>query len=307
MSPSADFLTSFSYSSISFGSSYTPTTTTSGQATTFDTTNFSVTAGPTARISASDSLGFNYIFSQFSQANFGNYSTHSGQGNWGRTWSREISSSVRGGLTLVEPIPATESNDPNAAVSNQRLPATIFPTGGFNVTYASASSLLRSVGSDLQDGSSSAGVGVVGGSFLPMLPGGIMPGGNVGPGAYSVSFNYNLGVYPSFVSSAGPIYTHIFGINASAGISNRLTVMGGFNFAHSSFTSQLNNQTFDTYGTIEMLNYLIAPSLQASLSHQWMQFAGSSGGQDSASDFSFLKTDDYPRALLCVFTSRRFL
>ena len=97
LSPSADFQTSFAYSSLSFGGSYTPTTTTSGQALVFDTTSYSVTAGPTARISASDSLGFNYIFSQFSQANFGNFSTHSGQGTWGRSWSREISSSVRWG------------------------------------------------------------------------------------------------------------------------------------------------------------------------------------------------------------------
>ena len=260
---------------ISFGGSYTPTTTTSGQALVFDTTSYTVTAGPTARISAYDSLGFNYIFSQFSQANFGDFSTHSGQGTWGRSWSREISSSVRGGMTLVEPIPATQSNDPNTQVSNQsRVPATIFPTGGFTVTYASASSLLRSVGSDIQSASSSGGVGVVGGSFLPMLAGGIMPGGNATPGAYSVSFNYNLGVYPSFVSSAGPIYSHIIGINASAGISDRLTAMGGFNFAHSSFTSQLNNSTFDTYGTIVMLNYLVAPSLQASLSHQWLNLRG---------------------------------
>jgi len=290
LSPSADFQTSLMYSSLSFGSSYTPTTTTSGQALVFDTTNYTVTAGPTARISAYDSLGFNYIFSQFSQANFGSFTTHSGQGTWGRSWSREIFSSVRGGMTLVEPIPATQSNDPNAQVSNQsRVPATIFPTGGFTLTYASASSLLRSLGSDIQSGSSPGGVGVVGGSFLPMLAGGIMPGGNAQAGAYSASFTYNLSIYPSFVSSAGPIYTHLIGINGSAGISNRLTAMGGFNFAHSSFTSQLNNSTFDTYGTILMLNYLVAPSLQASLSHQWMEFAGSSGGVATASDFSFSK------------------
>jgi hypothetical protein len=122
-----------------------------------------------------------------------------------------------------------------------------------------------------------------------MMAGSIMPGSNAAPGAYSVSFNYNLGVYPSFVASAGPIYTHLFGINASAGLSDRLTAMGGVNFAHSSFTSQQNTGTFDTYGTIVMLNYLVAPSLQASLSHQWMNFAGSSGGQAPDSDFSFSK------------------
>ena len=273
LSPSADFQTSFTYSRLSFGTSQTPTTTTSGQALVFDTTGYTVMAGPTARISASDSLGFSYIFSQFSQANFGDYSTHSGRGTWGRSWSREISSTVNGGMTLVEPIPATQSIDPNTQGSNQgRLPATIFPTGGFTVTYASASSQLRSLGSDIQSASSSGGVGVVGGSFLPMLAGGIMPGGNAKPGAYSVSFTYNLGVYPSFVSSAGPIYSHLIGINANAGLSDRLTTYGGFNFAHSSFTSQVNNGTFDTYGTIVMLNYLVAPTLQSIIKPPMVEF-----------------------------------
>ena len=130
LSPSADFQTSFTYSRLNFGGSYTPTTTTSGQALVFDTTGYTVTAGPTARLSASDSLGFSYTFSQFSQADFGNFSTHSGQGTWARTWSREISSSVNGGLTLVEPIPATQSSGLTTQGSNQgRVPATYIPYG----------------------------------------------------------------------------------------------------------------------------------------------------------------------------------
>ena len=116
-----------------------------------------------------------------------------------------------------------------------------------------------------------------------------MPGGNATPGAYSVSFIYNLGVYPSFVAPAGPMYSHIIGINASAGITDRLTAAGGFNFAHSSFTSELNTGTFDSYGINAMLNYLVAPALQASLSSQWWNFAGSSGDVATASDFSFSK------------------
>jgi hypothetical protein len=115
-----------------------------------------------------------------------------------------------------------------------------------------------------------------------------MPGTIAGPGMYNVSFRYNLGVYPSYVASAGPIYSHLIGLNGSAGITDRLTAFGGFNFAHSSFTSQVNTGTFNSYGTIVMLNYLITQTLQASLAHQWLNF---SGGSDvaSASDFSMSK------------------
>lgn len=290
LSPSADFQTSLTYSSLNFGSSYTPTTTPqSGQALTFDTTSYNVSAGPTARISAVDSLGFVYVFSQFSQANFGNFSTHTGNLNWFRTWTREISSSVRGGMTLVEPIPVNQFSSGTAQPANQgRVAATMFPTGGFSVTYASASSLLRAMGSEVAGISPSGGVGVVGGSFLPVLAGSTVPGTSSSPGMYSVSLNYNLGVYPSYVASGGPIYAHIIGLNGSAGITDRLTAFGGFNFAHSSFTSQINTGTFNSYGTIMMLNYLVTRTLQASLAHQWLNFSGSSEG-GGASDFGLSK------------------
>jgi hypothetical protein len=231
-----------------------------------------------------------YTFSQFSQANFGDFSTHSGMLNWNRTWTREISSSARGGMTLVEPIPASQPGTPGTQPSNQgRVAATMFPTGGLSLTYASASSLLRSLGSEIHSGSPSGGVGVVGGSFLPVLAGSTIPGSNAGPGMYSVSLNYNLGVYPSFVSAAGPIYTHLIGLNGSAGITDKLSAFGGLNFAHSSFTSQFNNSTFDSYGTVVMLNYLVTRTLQASLSHQWLNFTSESGGTAGSTDFSMSK------------------
>jgi hypothetical protein len=292
LSPSADFQTSLTYSRLSFGGSYTPTTEPqTGQALTFDTTNYNVSAGPQARVSATDSVGFIYSFSQFSQANFGNFSTHTGNLNWSRTWTREITSTARGGLTLVEPIPATQFNATGVQPSNQgRIAATMFPTGGVSLTYASASSLLRAMGSEVQSAAQSGGVGVVGGSFLPVLAGSTVPGSIASPGMYSVSLTYNLGVYPSYVSAAGPIYTHLVGLTGSAGITDRLTAFGGFNYAHSSFTSQVNTGTFDSYGTIVMLNYLVTRTLQASLSHQWLNFTGGSDAAGAAaSDFTMSK------------------
>jgi hypothetical protein len=290
LSPSADFQTTLAYFRMNFGSSYTPTETPqSGQALTFDTTGYMVTAGPTARISAVDSLGFTYNFSQFSQANFGNFSTHTGNLNWSRTWTQEITSLVRGGMTLIEPTPIAGVSAGTTQSGDQgRVAANMFPTGGFTVTYTSASPLLRAMGSEIQSSSPSGGVGVVGGSFLPVLAGSTVPGTISGPGMYSVSLNYNLGVYPSYVASAGPIYTHIIGLNGSAGITDRLSALGGFNFAHSSFTSQVNTGSFNSYGTIVMLNYLVTRTLQASLSHQWLNFSSSSEG-GSVPDFGLSK------------------
>jgi hypothetical protein len=290
LSPSADFQTSLTYSRLSFGGSLTPTQEPQvGQALTFDTTSYNVSAGPMTRISAVDSIGFNYVFSQTSQANFGQFTTHTGNLNWSRAWTQEISSSVRGGMTLIEPIPINRFSAGAAQASSQgRVAATMFPTGGFSVTYASASSLLRAMGSEVGSISPSGGVGVVGGSFLPVLAGSTVPGTSAGPGMYSVSLLYNLGVYPSFVASAGPIYTHLISLVGSAGITERLSGFGGFNYGHSSFTSQVNTGTFDSYGTVVMLNYLVTRSLQASLSHQWLNFSGGSAVA-SASDFSLSK------------------
>ncbi|HPW15433.1 MAG TPA: hypothetical protein PLM97_06805, partial [Nitrospira sp.] len=50
LSPTTDFQTTYTYSQISFGGSFTPSTTVSGQAqnTVFDTTTHSISAGPTS-------------------------------------------------------------------------------------------------------------------------------------------------------------------------------------------------------------------------------------------------------------------
>ena len=125
---------------------------------------------------------------------------------------------------------------------------------------------------------------------MPMLAGSTVPGSIAGPGMYSMSLIYNLGVYPSYVSSAGPIYSHIIGLNASAGITDRLTSLAGLNFAHSSFTSPVNTGTFDSYSTIMMLNYLVTRTLQASFSYQYLNFTGGSdSAANSASNFTMSK------------------
>ncbi|MDQ3230781.1 MAG: hypothetical protein M3Q07_03090, partial [Pseudobdellovibrionaceae bacterium] len=178
LSPTTDFQTTYTYSQLSFSSSYAPAVTNASPALSnvFDTTTHAISAGPTSRISAIDTLSVKYSFTQMSQAQFGDYSTHAGTLGWGRSWTKEWSSGLNGGLTLIEPIPNTSS------IGGQgRIPATIFPTGGFNITYASGSSFLRKLGSEIQEATSS----VTGGqSFLPLLTGMNLPGSIATPGSY---------------------------------------------------------------------------------------------------------------------------
>ena len=248
LSPTTDFQTTYTYSQLSFGGSFTPSTTVSGQAqnTVFDTTTHSISAGPTSQISAIDTLTVKYTFMQMSQAQFGDYATHGGTLGWGRAWTKELSSSLNGGLTLVEPIP-----DLSTSGGQRRIPATMFPTGGFSVTYASGSSFLRKLGSEIQEATGTSGAGSVGGGgFLPLLAGMNMPGGIAAPGSYRVTLMYNL--------------------------------------ARSSYTSEAIGTTFSTYGTTVSLNYLITPMLTARLSHQWLKFDNQTSGV-SAADFGFAK------------------
>ena len=80
LSPTTDFQTAYTYSQLSFGGNLTPTATTGGPSsnTVFDTTTHTISAGPTSRISAIDTLSVRYTFNQTSQAQFGDYTTHTG-------------------------------------------------------------------------------------------------------------------------------------------------------------------------------------------------------------------------------------
>ena len=276
LSPTTDFQTAYTYSRLSFGGAYTGTSVNGGQLTNtvFDTTTHSISAGPTSKISATDTLSVKYTFNQASQGQFGDYTTHMGTVGWGRSWTREWSSSANGGLTLIEPIP-----DTSASGGQRRIPATIFPTGGLSVSYASGSSFLRKLGSDIRDATGSSAAVT---SFLPLVPGMNMPGGIATPGSYQFTLMYNLGVYPSFVQAAGPIYTHLVSLGSMAGITDKLTTQAFLNYARSSYTSDAIATTFTTYGTTVSLNYLITPTFTARLSHQWLNFDNQSNTAGAA-------------------------
>lgn len=283
LSPTTDFQTNYTYSQLSFGGAFTPSTTVGGQPsnTVFDTSTHTISAGPNSRISAIDSLSMKYTFTQMSQPQFGDYATHGAILGWGRTWSKEWSSSATGGLTLVEPIP-----DPSAAGGQRRIPATMFPIGSVSLSYATGSSFLRKLGSEIQE--TTGGSPTAGGGFLPLLAGMNLPGGIAAPGSYRVTLMYNLGVFPSFVQAAGPIYTHTILLGSTAGITDRLSAQALFNYARSSFTSETIGTNFTTYGTTVSLNYLITPMFTARLSHQWLMFDSQMSGLNAA-DLGFAK------------------
>lgn len=286
LSPTTDFQTTYTYSQLSFGGSFTPSTTVSGQAsnTVFDTRTHAISAGPTSRISAIDTVTVKYTFNQMSQAQFGDYATHGATLGWGRSWTKEWSSSLNGGLTLIEPIPDRSTNG-----GQRRIPATMFPTGGVSLSYATGSSFLRKLGSEIREATGTSGAGATaGGGFLPLLAGMNMPGGIAAPGSYRVTLMYNLGVFPSFVQSAGPIYTHTILLGSTAGITDRLSAQALVNYARSSFTSETIGTNFTTYGTTVSLNYLITPMFTARLSHQWLMFENQTSGF-SAGDLGFAK------------------
>ena len=286
LSPTTDFQTNYTYSQLSFGGNLSPTSTAVGQpqSAVFDTHMHSISAGPTSKISAVDTLTVKYTYTQMSQGQFGDFATHSGVAGWGRSWTKEWSSSVNGGLTLVEPIP-----DASASGGQRRVPATLMPTGGFSVSYVSGSSFLRRLGSEIQEATGSTGGGAVSsGGFLPLLAGMNMPGGIASPGSYRVTLMYNLGVFPSFIQTAGPIYTHTIMLGSMAGITDRLSAQALFNYAQSSFTSDSIGTNFTTYGTTVALNYLITPMFTARLSHQWLMFDTQTSGV-SAGDLGFSK------------------
>ncbi len=285
LSPTTDFQTTYTYSQLTFGGALAPTSTASGLSTgtVFDTATHTISAGPSSKISAVDTLSVKYTFTQMSQPQFSDFATHGAALGWGRSWTKEWSSSVNGGLTLIEPIPDTSNIG-----GQRRIPATMFPTGGISLTYVSGSSFLRRLGSDIQEATGGGGSAAMGGSFLPLLSGMNMPGGIAAPGSYRVTLLYNLGVFPSFVQSAGPIYTHTVSLASAAGITDKLTAQAMFNFARSSFTSDAIGTTFTTYGTTVSLNYLITPTFTARLSHQWLMFENQTSGL-GAGDLGFAK------------------
>lgn len=251
----------------------------------FDTSGHTITAGVNRQMSANDALGLTYAYSTFDQSGADTFGTHTATGTWSRLWTRELTSVIGGGATLIEPF-----SDLSTGVA-QRVPATVQPTLSAMLSWSSASSALRSA-SDQAGGAfggkafvspmlasavSSAAAGSTG--AMPGLAGSVAPGMILPRGRYNLSLSYNFGVFPSFVAEAGPIVTHVVGAQGTFGLADRLTGQLGLNFARSIGSirgPQSSTFAFDTYGTTAALNYLVTSNLMASLTHTWLNFSDQS-------------------------------
>ena len=268
LAPTTDFGASFSYNTIGFGGQFQQNPQT--QNSLFSTSVLSISAGVSTRLTATDAVSVTYSPGSYSQQNAASFKTHVGVATWSKSWSRELTSTLGGGLTLLEPYTNTGSG------TAQRVPAYLLPTGTASMTYASGSSFIRAAGGE-------------GGLFgsLPTLAGTLAPGGTAGLGAYSVSLAYNIGVSPAFVGTSGALLSQVVSLSGSVGLTDRLTAQGGANLGYSKQVAEVAETTFKTYGTTVGFNYSFTPTLRASLAHNWLSFdqsgAAAAGGTSSVS------------------------
>ncbi len=131
---------------------------------------------------------------------------------------------------------------------------------------------------------------------LPSLAGSLSPGGIVAPGAYTATMSYRYSMFPGYAFSSGPQQTHVLGLNASGGITSKLTGQVGMNYAHRT-TVGASSSTGDTVGLTGGVRYLLGPVL-ASLTANWMYV---SEFYHSNTCVRVLKRDGHADVLLCVY------
>ena len=82
--------------------------------------------------------------------------------------------------------------------------------------------------------------------------------------------SYRFSLVPSFAFGAGPLKTHVIGINTTGGITSKLSGQAGLNYSHGTRSSPTS--TFDTIGLTFGARYLLGPVL-ASLTYNWLFFS----------------------------------
>jgi len=219
----------------------------------FDTTAHRGSTTISTRISLRDTVGATAAMSHFIQedssgsSGSGSFTTITETLNWSRLWTQQLATFLSGGGILKLPV---GSDIPGQSVKSQFV-----PTVAARMTYTSFSDELRDVGAF--DG-------------LPSLAGSLSPGGIVPPGAYTATMSYRFSLVPSIAFGAGPLKTHVVGINATGGIASNLSGRVGMNYSHG--TRSAPSSTFDTVGLTIGANYLLGPVL-ASLTYNWLFFS----------------------------------
>jgi hypothetical protein len=245
----------YTYNKISFGEQGAQ----SGGVTNslFDTTVHRGSTTISTQTSARDTVGATAMMSHFIQEDSsgssgrGTFTTITETLNWRRRWTQEVTTSLAGGGSLKLPV--------GSASSGQSSGLLFVPTVTALMTYSSFSRELLDAGSSLGSSDNS-----------PLLAGSLTPGGIVPPGAYTAAMSYSFRLVPSVVFGAGPLKTHVVGINGSAGITSKLSGQAGLNYSHG--TRSAPTSTFNTLGVTVGARYLIGPVL-ASLTYNWLFFS----------------------------------
>ena len=244
---------SYSYSRLTFGNQ-------SGGVNNqlFGTDGHTTTTALATRVSPTDTVGTTATMSHYVQegasgGGSGSFTTISGMATWGKLWTQKLSSSIGGGGIFTLPIEST--------VPGQSIKSQFAPTGTVSMTYSSFSEGLRAAGS-------------APGPFdnLPRLAGSLAQGGIIAPGAFTTSMSYNFSIFPSYALGVGPMKTHIIGVNASGGITSKLTAQAGLNYSHGSMSTPASS--FDSFGATAGASYLLGPVL-VNLTYNWLYFSNS--------------------------------
>ncbi len=241
----------YNYTNISWGHQQGGTTN-----SLFNTTAHTGITGINTRISARDTVGAAAMMSHYSQdqssgsgGGQSSYTTITETLNWSRLWTQELSTFLAGGANLKLPV--------GSDIPGQSTGLEVRPTVTARMTYSSYSEELRDAGASQGPFDS-----------LPSLAGSLSPGGIAPPGGYTATMSYRYSMFPGYAFSAGPQQTHVLGLNASGGITSKLTGQVGMNYAHRT-TVGASSSTGDTVGLTGGVRYLLGPVL-ASLTANWM-------------------------------------
>lgn len=283
LSRNTSLTASYSYTKLTFGNQ-------SGGVNNklFDTDGHTTMTTLATKVSPTDTVGTSATMSHFIQGGAsgggsGTFTTISGVMTWGKLWTQKLSTSLGGGGVVTLPIEST--------VPGHSIKSTFAPTGTVRMTYSSFSEGLR------------AAAGAALGPFdnLPRLAGSLAQGGVIAPGAFTTSVSYNFSVFPSYALGAGPMKTHVVGVNANMGLTSNLTGQAGMNFSHGSTGAS----SFDTLGATAGASYLLGPVL-VNLTYNWLYFSSSfTQTAQTQSEYAFSKKM-IMLSLSYAFTSQSF-
>lgn len=266
LTPVTSVTGSYSYNQLTFGSQ-------SGGVNNllFNTIGHTGTVGIKTRLSQTDTVGTLATLSHFDQGGASSgaagitttFTNIIGMATWTKQWTRELSSTLGAGGIATLPI--------DTGVPGQTIKATLTPTVTSTVSYTSYSEQLRAAGAALTAQGFQAPIPFQG---LPSLAGTLNPGGILPQGRYNASLGHSFSVYPSYAIGVGPTKVHIVGANLSGGLLSNLTGLVGLNYAHGTSSNPGTQPIrYDTAGITTGVNYLIAPSLLAALTYEWLYFS----------------------------------